>query len=220
MTLAFTFPGMRGGLYHSGGALLPFFFASAGPGLDVALRWTGRRYRGWHPGRAWPVFGAGLIGLAAVVTGFALWRAGVLTGDWNRRDQGYVSVSRWLSQQGAGEAVVMVGDAAAFTWHTGHMAIAVPNNPLDTVIAVADRYGARYLVLDASRPRTTDGLFRRQTDHPRLRLRHVIQAGQQEWQCYEILPQTANRTGWISTAGERVRAVGDQRKRTDPSALT
>ncbi len=37
MTLAFTFPGMRGGLFHSGGALLPFFFAAAGPGLEAVL---------------------------------------------------------------------------------------------------------------------------------------------------------------------------------------
>jgi hypothetical protein len=199
MTLAFTVPGMRGGLFHSSGALLPFFFASAGPGLDAALRWAGRRLHGWHPGRAWPVFGAGMVGLAAIVTGFALWRAGVLTGDWNRRDQTYAVLGAWLAQQGDAEAVVMVGDAPAFTWHTGHMAIAVPNNPLDTVIAVADRYDARYLVLDASRPRTTDALFRRETDHPRLRLRHVIEAKQQAWQCYGILPRTADPAGRIST---------------------
>ena len=36
----------------------------------------------------------------------------------------------------------MAGNAPAFTWQTGHPAIAVPNDPLDTVVAVADRYGA------------------------------------------------------------------------------
>jgi hypothetical protein len=188
MTFVFTFPGMRGGLFHSGGALLPFFFAMAGPGLEVAVRWAARRLRRWHANQAWAVFGAGLVGLALVVTGFALWRAGVLTGDWNRRHRGYEEVGQWLAEQGESNAVVMAGDAPAFVWHTGYIAVAVPNSPLDTVVAVAERYGARYLVLDASRPRTTDPLFRREASHPRLSLRHVTQAATGDLQLYEVLP--------------------------------
>ncbi len=41
MTFIFTFPGTRGGLFHSGGALLPVVFATAGPGLEAVL--LGRR---------------------------------------------------------------------------------------------------------------------------------------------------------------------------------
>jgi hypothetical protein len=190
MTVAFTFPGMRGGLYHSGGALLPFLFAAAGPGLEVALRWAARRFRGWHVRRAWPVFGAGLVGLAVLLTAFALWRAGVLGGDWNDRNSGYDDIGDWLADQGAAGAVVMVGDAPAFTWHTGQPAIAVPNDPLDTVVSVADRYGARYLVLDSTRPRTTDRLYRGQASHPRLVPRHVTGGEEQPWQLYEITEQS------------------------------
>ncbi len=188
MTWIFTFPGMRGGLFHSGGALLPFFFAAAGPGLEEALAWAVQRLRGWQMRTAWPVFSAGLVGLAVLLTALALGRAGVFSGEWNERGQEYVEIGRWLAGQGQGRAVVMVGDAPAFTWHTGHPAIAIPNEPPDTVLAVADRYGARYLVLDDTRPRTTDALYRGEMTHPRLILRYTQGAGGRSVQLYEVLP--------------------------------
>jgi hypothetical protein len=188
MTALFTFPGTRGGLFHSGGALLPFFFAAVGPGLEVALRWAARRFRNWHARSAWPVFSAGLAGLSVLLTLFALWRAGALGGQWNARDWGYAEIGRWLANEGAAEAVVMVGDAPAFTWHTGHAAIAVPSDPLDTVLAVADRYDARYLVLDRTRPRTTDTLYTGEASHPRLVLRNTVGPEEHPWKLYEVRP--------------------------------
>ena len=182
MTFAFTFPGTRGGLFHSGGALLPFLFAAAGPGLDVALRWATRRLRGWRARRAWPVFSTGLVGLALLLTVFSLARAGALTSAWNQRDWGYAAVGDWLAGQGATDAVVMVGNAPGFTWHTEHPAIAIPNEPLDTILVVADRYGARYLVLDGSRPRTTDRLYEGEVSHPGLALVYEVE----QWQIYEV----------------------------------
>ena len=188
MTVAFTFPGMRGGLFHSGGALLPFFFAAAGPGLEVALHWAARRIHGWQAGRAWLVFSAGLVGLAVLLTVLALWRAGVLSGSWNDRNHGYADIGDWLAGQGADDAVVMVGDAPGFTWQTGHLSIAIPNEPLDTILAVADRYGARYLVLDSTRPRTTDALYEEETAHPRLAIDYAVGGEEQRWQLHEISP--------------------------------
>ncbi len=186
MTLVFTFPGMRGGLYHSGSALLPFLFAVAGPGLEVILRWAARKLRGWHIRKAWSMFSAGLVALAVLVTAFALWQAGVFSGKWNQRNLGYAELGDWLASRGAARAVVMVGDAPGFTWHTGQLAIAVPNEPLETILAVADRYGARYLVLDDTRPRTTDKLYAGQASDPRLILRHIVVEEEQVHQIYEI----------------------------------
>ncbi len=188
MTFLFTFPGLRGGLFHSGGALLPFFFAAAGPGLEEALLRAAGRFPHWQVRKAWPVFSAGLVGLAALLTVLALGRAGVLNGDWNRRGQEYVEIGRWLAGQGEGQAVIMVGDAPTFTWYTGHMTIAIPNEPLDLILTVADRYGARYLVLDHTRPRTTDALYRGETAHPRLVMRTLAGFEGQPAQLYEILP--------------------------------
>lgn len=186
MTFVFTFPGVRGGLFHSGGVLLPFFFAVAGPGLEVVLRWAARRFRGWHVKRAWRVFAAGLVGLAVLVTALALWRAGVYDGAWNDRDRRYAEIGQWLAQQDAGQAIVMVGDAPGFTWHSGHMTVAIPNEPLDTILDVAGRYGARYLVLDDARPRTTDRLYEGQENHPGLLLRYHVDGESGPFQVYEI----------------------------------
>jgi len=186
MTFLFTFPGARGGLFHSGGALLPFFFAAAGPGLTAVLRWAARRFRSWHVPTAWRVFAGGLVGLAALVTVLAIGRAGVYTGAWNDRDRGYSAIATWLREQGAGQSVVMVGNAPGFTWHTGHPAIAVPNEPLDTILEVAGRYGAQYLVLDSARPRTTDGLYAGELVSPDFSLCYTVSGEDGVAQVYEI----------------------------------
>jgi 4-amino-4-deoxy-L-arabinose transferase-like glycosyltransferase len=187
MTFVFTFPGMRGGLFHSGGALLPFLFAAAGPGLEVALRWAGRRFKRWHARRAWPVFSTGLVGMAILLMGFSMWQAGVLGGEWNERDWGYVKIDEWLTAHGASQAVVMVGDAPAFVWHTGRSAIAIPNEPVEIILAVAERYGVRYLVLDGTRTRTTDDLYAGDSTHPKLVLRHSVDSDEETWQLYEVM---------------------------------
>ncbi|MFN2227238.1 MAG: hypothetical protein ACK2UY_13040 [Anaerolineae bacterium] len=198
MTLGFTFPGTRGGFFHSGGALLPFVFAAAGPGLEAAVRWVARRTRGWNVRQAWTVFALGLVAMAALVTAFALGRAGVLSGEWNRRTEGYEDIGQWLAARGAAGATVMVGNPPALTWHTGHPAIAVPNEPLDTILAVADRYGAAYLVLDATRPRTTDLLYHGGESHPRLEMVFAID----DWQLYEIVPQEQAGAAFPARGGE------------------
>ncbi|NIV31231.1 MAG: hypothetical protein GWN58_17575, partial [Anaerolineae bacterium] len=66
------------------------------------------------------------------------------------------------------------------------MALAIPNEPLETILDVADRYGARYVVLDDARPRTTDGLYRGEISSSRLTLRLRIEGEQDVLQVYEI----------------------------------
>jgi hypothetical protein len=66
--------------------------------------------------------------------------------------------------------VVMVGDPPGYWYHGGGPSIAVPNEPVETVLAVADRYGARYLVLDRNRPRPLVSLYEGIETHPRLNL--------------------------------------------------
>ena len=174
MTFLFNFPGTRGGLFHSGGALEPFLFAAAGPGLEAVVRWAAQRLRSWHVPTAWRVFAGGLVGLAALVTALALGRAGVYTGAWNDRDRGYAEIASWLIEQDAEQSVVMAGNAPGFTWHTGHAAIAVPNEQLETILEVAGRYGAQYLVLDSARPRTTDRLYAGEVASPEVSLRYTV----------------------------------------------
>ncbi len=169
MTFVFTFPGPRGGLFHSGGALLPFIFTAALVGLDAVVEWAATRRRGWDAHAAKQVFGAGLVGLALLVSGFLYYRGVTVGTRWRGDDTAYGRLIEWLDSQGQGETVVMIGDPTDYWYHGGGPSIVVPNEPVETVLAVADRYGARYLVLDRNRPAPLAPLYEGAETHPRLR---------------------------------------------------
>jgi hypothetical protein len=146
-SLAFTFPGARGGFFHASAAALPIVLAAAAEGLDTAIRWAGAR-RGWRVAEARAVFTA-----AAVVAAFAL---SVYAGQarivpWGGADQVFEDVEHCIGE-GDGPSVVMVNNPPAFWYHTGHYAVAVPNGDVEMLLAAADRYGVSYVVLDVNRP--------------------------------------------------------------------
>lgn len=168
MSLVFTFPGVRGGMFHSGSALLPFLFPAAMPGLDMAIAWVARRRPRWHVPTAQVFFSVGFVGLAILVTGF-IYQARVL-GDgglsdpaWNHDDAVYGQIAVWLEENAPPEAAVLVNNAPSFHYHSRHHShrpcLSIPNEELETVIAVAHRYGARYLVLERDHPRPLQTLY-------------------------------------------------------------
>lgn len=65
--------------------------------------------------------------------------------------------------------------------------IAIPNNPPDTILAVAACYRARYLVPDSTRPHTTDALYTGKATYGRLILRRTINDGEQACQVHAIV---------------------------------
>lgn len=174
MTFVFTFPGPRGGLFHSGGALLPFIFTTALVGLDAVVEWAAARRRGWDARVAKQMFGIGLVGLALLVSGFLYYRGAIAGARWKGNNSAYSRVVAWLDSQDETEAVVMVGDPPGYWYHGGGPSIVVPNEPVETVLVVADRYGARYLVLDHNRPTPLIPLYEGTEAHPRLHLTETL----------------------------------------------
>jgi hypothetical protein len=168
MTFVFTFPGPRGGLFHSGGALLPFIFTAALAGLDVAIDWAATRRRGWHANTAKHVFGVGLVALAVLVSGFVYYRAVAQPTTSQTGYTVYGQLVDWLNARGQIQQVVMVGDPPGYCYAGGGPSIALPNEPVETVLTVADRYGARYLILDHNRPQALAPLYERRVLHPAL----------------------------------------------------
>jgi hypothetical protein len=65
----------------------------------------------------------------------------------------------------------------------------VPNESLETILAVADSYGARYLVLDRARPRTTDEIYTGERLAPELILHRTAGGKEPYQQLYEITGQ-------------------------------
>lgn len=148
MTLAFPFAGARGGFFHSGAAVQPLLWAAAPAGLEAFVAWGGR-VRGWHLAQARRVFGAGLVGLAALMTGLVFATRALPAG----QSPGYAEVEQELAARGAqlGE-VVMVNNPPGYFLASGRPAVVIPNGDVSTLLAVAERYGARFVVLDGNAP--------------------------------------------------------------------
>jgi hypothetical protein len=159
---------------YVGAALLPFYMAAAPIGLEAAVRWVARRRPGWRATDATRVF---LVGLGAITLAMTLViydqrviGAHVAHPAWNIQDEVYAAIGARLSQAGDGNSVVVVNNPPAFTYFTGHAAVVVPNGDMTNLLAVADRYGARWAVVDANAPVALQPFYAGDETQPRLRL--------------------------------------------------
>jgi 4-amino-4-deoxy-L-arabinose transferase-like glycosyltransferase len=175
MTVLFTFPGARGGVFHSSVALLPAICATSMVGLDTAVDWIARRRRAWNRRVARRFLGVGLVLLAAGMSAYIYSQRVIGNGTWaepawNEADVVLAQVGEWLQAQGEGEPIVMVGNPPALTYHSGLPAIAVPNEGVERTLAAARRYGADYIVLDHNRPEPLSALYEGREKDPGLQL--------------------------------------------------
>ncbi len=180
MTLVFTFPSTHASMLHSMGALLPFLFAAAVPGIDAAVCWVAVRRRTWHPRTAQRVFRVGLTVVVVVITLFDYSQAVFLSLDplgfqpfWNRANTGYVAVAAWLEENASGDALVMVVDPPAYYYFTHQRAIVIPNEDVSGIVEVANRYDADYLILEQDHVASLDAVYRGGTS-PSLLLQHAF----------------------------------------------
>jgi hypothetical protein len=182
MTLVFTFAGDRGGLFHSTGALLPFFYAAAPLGLDTLIGWLAARRRTWRVAAARRVFTWAAIGLAIGLSGF-VYRGRVIGADvhdpvWNQADRVSSAIGRWLADRGEIDPIVMVNNPPLFTYHTGLRSIVIPNGDVAMLLAAARQFGARWVVLDANRPTGLAELYAHPAGDPRFRPAVLIDGAQ------------------------------------------
>ncbi len=156
-SLAFTYPGWRGGFFHSSGAILPFLYVAGMEGLDAVIRWITRRRRGWNLRQAWAVFTASSVVLAILLS---LYVGLSKLPAWRNADQIYRQVEMWLEQQGIPRhTTIMVGSPPGFWYHTRRPAVVVPNGDIADVLEVARRYQAKYVLLDRNRPAPLAALY-------------------------------------------------------------
>ena len=182
MTLVFTFAGDRGGLFHSTGALLPFFYAAAPIGLDTLIGWIAARRRTWQIKPARTVFTLASIGLAIGLSWF-VYRGRVIGADvndpvWNQADGASLAIGRALIDQGAIDPIVLVNNPPLFTYHTGLRSIAIPNGDVTMLLAAARQFGAQWVALDANRPAGLAELYAHPASDPRFRLAALIDGAQ------------------------------------------
>jgi hypothetical protein len=169
MTLVFAFPGARGGLFHSGAALLPFIYATALVGLDSAVDWVASHRRRWDALLAKQFFGAGLIIMAVALSGFIYYGRVLKNNAWNKADALYPAIAAWVAQENP-EATVMIGNPPAYRYHGGGLSVIVPNENIETTLQAARRYQADYLILDHNHPAPLAGIYTQAATNPHLAL--------------------------------------------------
>jgi 4-amino-4-deoxy-L-arabinose transferase-like glycosyltransferase len=173
-SLAFTFPGWRGGFFHSSGVLLPFLCVAAVEGLDAAVGWVGRRRR-WNLRQARKVFTTAAVVAAMVLSGYAA--AQKLPAWWNA-DEVYRELGSWFDTRAVpADTVIMVDNPPGFYYHTGRPSIVVPNSDVDMLLEVCERYGVDYLVLDVNRPVPLTALYESRMVPPWLALETFFERG-------------------------------------------
>jgi hypothetical protein len=169
MTVIFAFPGARGGLFHSGAALLPFIYATALVGLDRAVVWMAARRRRWDARLARRFLGAGLVVIAISLSAFIYYGRVLKNDAWNRADSLYPAIAAWVAQQNSA-AIVMIGNPPAYRYHGGGLSVVVPNQDITTTLQAAAQYDVTYLVLDHHHPAPLTGLYTNPHHYPDLAL--------------------------------------------------
>ena len=146
MTLVFPFAGSRGSFLHAGAALQPLWWAMAPVGLDYLVGKA--RQRGWFTPQAFTFFRVMLVAVMAVLTIFLIYTRVIKT-DLSVFNNTYIRAEKVLLAHGASaQDVVVAANSPGYFVATGRAAVTVPaENPL-VLQALAQRYRARFLVLE------------------------------------------------------------------------
>jgi hypothetical protein len=147
MTVIFPFAGSRGSFFHAGAAFQPYWWVAAPIGLDAVLSWA--RSRGQFRDKNAPYFLQGVLVLLAVFMTFYLVNFRVIASGWAQDDFIYPSVEKEFLENGIGpNDVVIVRNPPGYFIASGRPSISLPFGDESTILAVAEKYNARYLVLE------------------------------------------------------------------------
>ncbi|HEX2620912.1 MAG TPA: glycosyltransferase family 39 protein, partial [Phototrophicaceae bacterium] len=140
MTLVFPFPGWRGGLLHGITALIPWWAALTGVGLDGVVDWIARRRRRWQPGTAKQFFSAAVIALAVLLS-----LSGLRGISQSTAMPGfYMALQRTLPP----DARVLINDPAQLYYYIGLGGAVLPNESAEILPELARQYEINYVVLE------------------------------------------------------------------------
>jgi len=146
MSIIFPFAGSRGSFFHAGAALQPVWFTAAVIGVDVLV--IKARARGMFTPAAPRLFRAALVIFMTVLT-ISLAYVSIIERDWNQFYRTYTRVEQILVQNNAQPSdAVIVANAPGYYVANGRSAIIVPDENLESVRALAHKFGARFLVLE------------------------------------------------------------------------
>ncbi len=146
MTVIFPFAGSRGSFFHAGAAFQPYWWVAAPIGLDSVIAWA--RGKGRFTDQNAPVFFQVILVLLAIMMTAYLVNFRVLSG-WAKDDVIYPQVEQKLIESGIGPLdVVIVRNPPGYYLASRRQSISLPFGDESTILAVAKKFGARYLILE------------------------------------------------------------------------
>jgi hypothetical protein len=147
MTFIFPFAGSRGSFFHAGAAFQPYWWAAAPIGLDRVVAWA--RRHGQFTDRNAPYFLQGLlVFLAIFMTGYLV-NFRVIASGWAEDDVIYPSVEKIFLDNGIQPwDVVIVRNPPGYFITTARSSVALPFGDESTILAVSQKYHARFLVIE------------------------------------------------------------------------
>jgi hypothetical protein len=165
MTVIFPFAGARGGLFHSGAATQPLFWALAVIGLGEFIDW-GTKRRGWKKIQAERVMGFGMLLMVFSMTVFVV--IDRVFGDvyeqpqWNSSYIATIAIDNELSLIGVPrDSVIMINNPPGLYIASERPAVVIPNGGIDILQKSAEVLGADYLVLESNHPAKLNDLYKR-----------------------------------------------------------
>lgn len=153
MSLLFTLPGQRGGLFHSSAALWPWMMVLAAAGINIAVDFAAARLSHWQPQKAKKMFSALFLLVGLIIT---------LTTANNTPDLD-AELVRQIDAALPTTAVLVAGNAPGFYYHTNRPTLSTPNEPTAVLQQLANQYGATHLILDENHPKPLANLYQTET---------------------------------------------------------
>jgi len=165
MTLVFPLAGARGGFFHAGAAFQTYWWSLAPLGLTHFVRVLKERkiFTARHAGT---VFQGMLVFICAMLSGIII-QLRILQPGWQPELQMYEKVEQVLVMHGATlDEIAVVRNPALYYIVSGRSTIVMPPGGPDTILAVADKYGASFFVLE---PEGVLEEYKQLYEHPDIR---------------------------------------------------
>jgi 4-amino-4-deoxy-L-arabinose transferase-like glycosyltransferase len=154
-TLIFPLHVPGGAFIHSAVGMAPLAYILALEGVAALVMTIARRRTAWQPNVATPLFTWAIVGL--VISTAALY-APVAHASWNADRAPRVTLAAELDRLGIPLTDrLMTIDAAGYKYFTGRPGVVSPDDPIDTIRAVAAGYGIRWMVIE--RAGTVEALY-------------------------------------------------------------
>lgn len=147
MTLVFPFAGARGSFFHAGASFQPFWWALAPVGLNrlVDFLYKKKILTAAHAGRVFQ----GFLVIICVLLSIVIVQVRILVPGWQPEEKLYLKVEQTLIAHGARPVeIAIVRNPAGYYIVSRRPTIVMPPGGPQVILALAERYGASYFILE------------------------------------------------------------------------